>query len=65
LDEFYTLQEIADLLKMHIATVRELVRNKELIAYRVGRRDYRIRKEDFEAFLATRRTGGNDAPPEP
>jgi excisionase family DNA binding protein len=60
LDEFFTLQEIADRLKMHIATVRELVRSGELIAYKVGKRDYRVSKADFEAFLASRRTAEDD-----
>jgi putative molybdopterin biosynthesis protein len=60
LDTFYTLQEIADMLKMHIATVRELVRKGELAAYKVGKRDYRVSKTDFEAFLARHRTDGND-----
>lgn len=56
MEEFYTLQEIADMLKMHIESVRELVRRKELPAYRVGRRDYRVKKADFEEFMRTRKT---------
>lgn len=63
LEEFYTLQEIADMLKMHIETVRELVRKKELTAYKVGKRDYRVRKVDFEAFLDKRRTTGDTTGP--
>jgi excisionase family DNA binding protein len=62
LEEFYTLQEIADMLKMHIESVRELVRRKELPAYRtgIGRRDYRVKKSDFEEFLQKRKTIGGD-----
>jgi excisionase family DNA binding protein len=60
LEEFFTLQEIADMLKMHIETVRELVRRKELAAYKVGRRDYRVKKSDFDKFLAGRKTTENE-----
>lgn len=45
---------------MHIATVREMARNGGLPAYKVGKRDYRVRKADFEEFLKNRRTGGED-----
>ncbi len=61
MEEFYTLQEIATMLKMHIETVRELVRRKELTAYKVGRRDYRVKKTDFDKFMATRKTTENDS----
>ncbi len=60
MEEFYTLQEIATMLKMHIETVRELVRRKELTAYKVGKRDYRVKKADFDKFMATRKTTEND-----
>jgi excisionase family DNA binding protein len=55
-EKFYTLQQVADMLQMHIETVRELVRNKELIAYKINRRDYRVSKADLEEFLRKRRT---------
>jgi excisionase family DNA binding protein len=59
-EEFYTLQQIADMLQMHPETVRELVRRKELAAYKVGRRDYRVRKVDFDKFMEQRRTIDDD-----
>lgn len=62
LEEYYTLQEIAAMLKLHIATVRELVRQKKLIAYKVGKRDYRVRKADFEQFMEKRRTMPDEGP---
>lgn len=55
LDEWVTLQEIADELKLHIETVREWVRTKRLPAYKVGR-DYRVKRTDLNKFLADRRT---------
>jgi excisionase family DNA binding protein len=60
LEEFYTLQEIADMLKMHIETVRELVRKKELTAYKIGKRDYRVKKSDFDKFMQGRKTTEGD-----
>ncbi len=55
LEQWLTLQEIADELKMHIETVREWVRTKRLTAYRVGR-DYRVKRSDLNKFLDERKT---------
>ena len=56
MEEFYTLQQVADMLQMHIETIRDFVKNKELPAYKIGKRDYRVRKADFDEFLRKRRT---------
>ena len=56
LEEFYTLAEVAEMLKMHIETVREFVRKKELPAYKMSKRDYRVSKADLDEFLRKRRT---------
>jgi excisionase family DNA binding protein len=50
-----TLEQIAEELQIHIETVRNLVRDKKLPAYKVGR-VYRVKRDDFEKFLAERRT---------
>lgn len=55
MDTWLTLQEIADELKLHIETVREWVRTKQLTAYKVGR-DYRVKRADLNKFLEDRRT---------
>jgi excisionase family DNA binding protein len=60
LEEFYTLQQVADMLQMHIETIRDFVKNKELPAYKIGKRDYRVRKADFDEFLRKRRTTDNN-----
>ena len=57
--EWLTLQQIADELQLHIETVREWVRTKRLTAYRVGR-DYRVKRDDLNKFLAERRTKPDD-----
>jgi excisionase family DNA binding protein len=53
--EWYSPQEIADLLDLKVETIREYIRKRELIAYKFGR-DYRVKREDYEAWLEKRRT---------
>jgi putative molybdopterin biosynthesis protein len=56
---FFTVKEIADDLGVKEDTVRDWVRRRELAAYRVGR-ELRIKKEDYENFLAKRRIDSNE-----
>jgi len=53
------VDEIAKNLKMDVETVRNWIRRKQLKAYRFGR-DYRIRREDFDAFVRERATTSNE-----
>ncbi|MFD0367459.1 helix-turn-helix domain-containing protein [Streptomyces sp. NPDC127114] len=50
--QYYTVEQIADLLDLHVKTVRGYVRDGRLPATRVGRQ-YRISREDLEAFTGT------------
>ncbi|MEV0826657.1 helix-turn-helix domain-containing protein [Nonomuraea rubra] len=47
--EQYTVEQVADLLGLHVKTVRNYVRDGRLPAVRIGRQ-YRIAKEDLAAF---------------
>ncbi|MEW9550180.1 helix-turn-helix domain-containing protein [Nonomuraea sp. NPDC050783] len=47
--EYYTVEQAAGLLGLHVKTVRAYVRDGRLPAVRVGRR-YRIAKDDLAAF---------------
>ena len=58
-DEWLSVDEIAKNLKMDVETVRNWIRRKQLKAYRFGR-DYRIRREDFDAFVRERATTSNE-----
>jgi excisionase family DNA binding protein len=58
-DEWLSVDEIAKNLKMDVETVRNWIRRKQLKAYRFGR-DYRIRREDFDAFVRERATTPDD-----
>ncbi len=57
-EEFYTLQEVADRLKVTYRTVYRWVQENRLPAYQIGAGSWRVRKEDLEEFLQDRKTGG-------
>lgn len=60
-DELLTLDEVKDIVKVHIETVREWIRDKKLPAVKLSRRgDYRVRRSDLDKFLADRRTDKQD-----
>lgn len=48
-DEYYTPQEVAELLKLHYNTIRRMIKQGELPAEKIGRQ-WRIRKADLEQF---------------
>ena len=49
-EQFLSVDEVAQILKMDIETVRKWIRQKKLKAYKFGR-DFRIRRDDFEQFV--------------
>lgn len=57
--EWLSVEDIARELHVSEDTVRNWIKHKEkdkrLVAYKVGR-DYRIKREDYDKFLETRRT---------
>lgn len=52
-DEWLSVEEIAQILKMDEETVRRWIRSKQLKGYRFGR-DLRVRREDFDKFVQER-----------
>ncbi|HYA98862.1 MAG TPA: helix-turn-helix domain-containing protein [Ktedonobacteraceae bacterium] len=52
-EEWLTLDEIAEELRVSVETVRRWIRTKQLKALSIGR-GYRIRRKDFEDFLRRR-----------
>ncbi|MEV4177592.1 helix-turn-helix domain-containing protein [Nonomuraea sp. NPDC049709] len=58
--EQYTVEQVANLLGLHVKTVRNYVRDGRLPAVRIGKQ-YRIAKEDLAAF--TGRPAGAPARP--
>ena len=59
-DEFFTVSEIASLLKLNQQTVRNWIDQDKLKSVRVGRR-VRVRQRDLEQFIEA----GASAPAEP
>ena len=56
-DKYYTLQEVADILKVSRQTIYNYVTAKKLRAYKLGGgREYRVSAEDLREFV---RTGSN------
>ena len=53
--KLYTIRETAVILSVSRKTIRRLIGSGDLIAYRVGRL-WRIRADDLDAFLASRRS---------
>jgi len=56
---YYTTEEIAKMLSIHVATVRRWIREGKLPAILLGK-SYRVAKEDLRRFLEERRTNRVD-----
>jgi excisionase family DNA binding protein len=54
-EQWLSVEDIAQELNVTIDTVRAWIREKKLVAYRVGR-EYRIKRSDLNKFLEERRT---------
>ena len=48
--QFYTAQELADVLRVNIMTIYRYIQAGKLKAYKLGK-DFRIDKEEFNKFL--------------
>jgi len=49
-EEFYSCEELADVLRVNIMTIYRYIKADRLKAYKIGR-DFRIDKVEFERFL--------------
>lgn len=50
---YYTVEEVKDILKVSLETVRRYVRSGKLPAIKLGNKYIRIEKGDLEKFLIT------------
>ena len=53
--KYYTVQEVADLLKLHWQSVLTYIKNGELEAVKLGK-GYRISQQALDTFIAKRTT---------
>jgi len=61
MEEVYTVQEVAQSLKVSERTVRNWIESKELPAFPIGKRGYRISKADLQAFIDERKKRNLDS----
>jgi len=54
-DEMYTIQEVADMMKVSGRTVYNWIDRDGLLAFPIGKRGYRIAKSDLLAFINARK----------
>ena len=47
----YTIEQVAEILQVSTSTVRSLIKNKHLRAFRVGIQ-WRVRKEDLDRYMS-------------
>ena len=50
-DEFYSIKEVAQFMKLADSTIRRMIKSGELPAKQIGRK-YRIKRSTLEKFLA-------------
>lgn len=50
-EKLYTLQEVADYLKVTRQTVYNYLTQKKIKAFKMGGREYRVTESDLQAFL--------------
>jgi excisionase family DNA binding protein len=48
--DFYRAEELAEMLQVNVMTIYRYINAKKIKAYKLGR-EYRIDKEEFQAFL--------------
>jgi excisionase family DNA binding protein len=55
MEDILRTKEVAEILKVSLGYVRELIRDKKLKAYKVGNRGgFRISKQELERFIKSR-----------
>lgn len=58
--EFHSAEQVAEMLGLHVRTVRNYVRDGRLKAVRIGKQ-YRIAPEDLDAFTGLPRSAARDS----
>lgn len=48
----YTIEEVAEILRVSVGTVRKLINSKQLKSFRVGTQ-IRVKKEDLDRYMSS------------
>lgn len=59
--EYFTPEEIAQMLKVDVSTIWRWLREGKLLGLKIGKA-YRVSQEQLDRFLKARETGQKDAP---
>lgn len=59
-NDFFTPEEVADILRINVLTVYSYIQKEHLAAIRLGR-NYRISREDLMSFIHSKRTTSTQA----
>lgn len=51
--DYYTIYEVAELLRFHHNTIRRMIKSGQLKATQFNNREWRIKKTDLEEFTKT------------
>lgn len=51
-EKYYTIEEIAKMLKVAYLTVYRWIQDGKLVAYKAGKQ-YRVKKEDLDKFITS------------
>lgn len=51
-DEFFTVAQAAEYLKVCDKTIRRMIKANKLTAFKIGSRAWRIKKTDIDAYIA-------------
>jgi putative molybdopterin biosynthesis protein len=58
-EQYYTIEEVAKMLKVAYLTVYRWIQSNKLIAYKTGKQ-YRIKAEDFNSFIKVNKYKKNE-----
>lgn len=53
-EQYYTIEEVAKMLKVAYLTVYRWIQSGKLVAYKAGKQ-YRIKREDLDRFIIKRK----------
>lgn len=51
MEPLLTLDEVANILQLHVITIRKFVLAGKIRASQLGNKEYRVRQSDLEAFI--------------
>ena len=54
-EQLLTVEQVANILQVHVETVRVWIRNGDLVAVDIGK-EYRVTREDLNKYIEERKT---------